>query len=150
MIALSASASGTDVNWGDTLPWRETQKEIQWERGGRGEVCPRQGGFTSQPPNPNPTAQSETDRVEQGEAAIRLEREVYMRVCMWVCVCEWWIVFDSLIDVMSKVGLGCLAMPLHISSRTDRVRWWTLTCFCSFFLRGKLFLNLRMLTCFLG
>lgn len=31
-------------------------------------------------------------------------------------------VFDSLIDVMSKVGPSCLAMPLPISTRPDRMR----------------------------
>lgn len=70
----------------------ERHREKYSERRGRGEVCPRQGGFTPnpQPPTPNPPAQSETDRIEQGEAAIKLEREVYMRVGVCMCVSGGW------------------------------------------------------------
>lgn len=41
-------------------------------------------------PTPNPAAQSKADRIEQGEAAIKLEREVYMRVVVFVCVSGGW------------------------------------------------------------
>lgn len=41
-------------------------------------------------PTPNPAARSKADRIEQGEAAIKLKREVYMRVVVFVCVSGGW------------------------------------------------------------
>lgn len=124
LTAPSSNASWTDINQVDMLPWRKRHREIQGERGGgRGELCPRQGGFTHPYPPPSPELNRQ-DRTRKGS-------NYTGKGVMYACVCMRWIFFDILTDVMSKVRLGRLAMPFSISSKTDRMRWWTITC-CSF------------------
>lgn len=118
LITLSCSGSQTDVSRGDTLPRRGREREtVREEEEEEKEVkfCP------GTPTTHTPPAQSEKHRGEQGEAAVN---------CRGRCRCmqarKRWMLSDSLIDVMSKVGRACLVLPWNISSGTDRLRWWSL------------------------